>query len=63
MVKITKEPMGNGYDHFICPSCKHDNPMVMSSPSMQLLLDMSDKVNCESCRETFEVSNVQSGLQ
>ncbi len=52
---IRKEPMGNGYDHFICPKCKHDNPIVFSD-SMQMLADTASKLNCESCGGTFKVA-------
>lgn len=52
---VTKQPMGNGYDHFICPECGHDNPIVCSSVSMQVLADMADKLDCESCGETVGV--------
>lgn len=55
MKTIYKEPMGNGCDHFICPTCGHDNPIVFVSESMQMLADISDKLNCESCGETFKV--------
>lgn len=40
--------MRNGYRHFVCPTCGHDNPIVFSD-SMQQLADMSDTFNCESC--------------
>lgn len=55
MLTVKKEPMGNGYDHFICPTCGHDNPIVFSE-SLQALADVADKLNCESCGETFKVT-------
>lgn len=56
MLTVKKEPMGNGYDHFVCPKCGHDNPIVFVSESMQMLADMADTLNCESCGETFNVT-------
>ncbi len=53
---IRKEPMGNGCDHFVCPDCGHDNPIVFCSDSMQMLADMADKLNCEKCGNTFLVA-------
>lgn len=52
---VRKESMGNGYDHFICSNCGHDNPIVFSSVYMQMLADTSNKLDCESCGETFYV--------
>ncbi len=44
MNSAKKEPMGNGYDHFVCPKCGHDNPA-----------DCADKLNCESCGITLKM--------
>lgn len=55
MLTAKKEPMGNGYDHFICSECGHDNPIVFSSEGLQMLADMADKLNCERCGQTFNV--------
>lgn len=55
MLTVKKEPMDNGYDHFICPKCDHDNRIVFASSSMQILADVADELNCESCNETFKM--------
>lgn len=55
MITVHKEPMNNGYDKFICPECGHDNPIVFGSSTMQMLADMADKLNCESCGEAFNI--------
>lgn len=48
---VKREPLGNGYDFFMCPKCRHKNPLVFSD-TMQALADMTDKFNCEECGQT-----------
>lgn len=55
MDSAKKESMGNGYDHFVCPKCGHDNPIVFSSESMQMLADYASNLNCESCGVVFRM--------
>ena len=59
MLTVKKKPMGNGYDHFICPKCGHDNPIVFSSWSMQVLADTADKLSCELCDETLSIVGIE----
>lgn len=51
---VKREPMGNGYDFFMCPKCVHKNPLVFSD-SMQSLADLSDKFNCEECGQVVRL--------
>lgn len=54
MKDTKREPMGNGYDQFICPSCGHRNPLVFS-PSMQQVADTTTVFGCEECQESCRV--------